>query len=320
MALLSAARERQDSGRRRADLQENAPMGATAIPLDVAATKARVAALMPEAIADLKRLVGMASVAAPGFPSEPVHAMASAVCDLFTRAGLPEVRLMDPGGGYPMVYANVPGPVGSPTVLLYGHYDVQPATVDQGWTTDPWTLTKHGSRLFGRGASDDKSGVLIHALTIRLFAGQLPVGLKLVIEGEEETFSHLEAFVEGRPDLFEADVMVLHEHRPVGVRGGATRPRASHPFIVDMAGPAVSDARVALAAAYGREVSTIVSAGAVPLLGVLAKAYPDAEFVLWGADDANANVHGTNESVDPSEIELMALAQAILMESLASRG
>ncbi len=295
-------------------------MGTTSMPLDVAATKARVAALMPDAIADLKRLVGLASVAAPGFPSEPVQAMAGAVCDLFTRAGLPDVQLMDLGGGYPTVYADVPGPVGSPTVLLYGHYDVQPATMDQGWTTDPWTLTKRGSRLFGRGASDDKSGVLIHALTIRLFAGRLPVGLKLVIEGEEETFSHLEAFVEQRPDLFKADVMVLHEHRPLGVHPGAPRARASHPYIFEMGGSAVSDARVALAAAYGREVTTIVSAGTAPLLGVLAKAYPGAEFVLWGADDANSNVHGTNESVDPSEIELMALAQAILIESLAARG
>ena len=171
-------------------------------------------------------------------------------------------------------------------------------------------LTKQGGRLFGRGAADDKSGVLIHALTIRLFGGRLPVGLKLVIEGEEETFSHLEAFVEERPDLFQADVMVLHEHRPVEVQRGATRVRASRPFIVGMGGSAVSDARVALAAAYGREVSTIVSAGSVPLLGALAKAYPDAAFVLWGADDAASNIHGTNESVDPSEIELMALAQA----------
>ena len=295
-------------------------MGATAMPLDVAATKARVAALMPEAIADLKRLVGLASVAGPGFPAGPVYAMAEAVRDLFTRAGLADVQLMDVGGGYPTVYADVPGPVGSPTVLLYGHYDVQPATMDQGWTTDPWTLTKQGGRLFGRGASDDKGGVLIHALTVRLFRGRPPVGLKLVIEGEEETFSHLEAFVEQHPDLFQADVMVLHEHRPVEVQRGATRVRASHPFIVDMGGSAVSDARVALAAAYGRGVSSIVSAGSVPLLGALAQAYPDAEFVLWGADDAISNIHGADESVEPSEIELMALAQAILIGSIAARG
>jgi acetylornithine deacetylase/succinyl-diaminopimelate desuccinylase-like protein len=194
------------------------------------------------------------------------------------------------------------------------------AASDQGWTTDPWTLTKQGGRLFGRGASDDKNGVLIHALTIRLFRGRPPVGLKLVVEGEEETFSHLEAFVEQHPDLFRADVMVLHEHRPVGVPRGATRVSASRPFIVDLGGRAVSDARVALAAAYGREVSTIDSAGSVPLLGALAKAYPGAEFVLWGADDAISNIHGNNESVDPSEIELMALAQTILIGSIAARG
>ncbi len=96
-----------------------------------------------------------------------------------------------------------------------------------------------------------------------------------------------------------------------------TRVKASDPFIVDLNKPAVSKAREALQAAYGRDVATIGSGGSIPLLETLAKVSPDAEFILWGAEDAIANIHGANESVDPSEIELMAVAQALLISSLA---
>ncbi len=184
-------------------------MSTTVSQMSADEVKAKAKSLMPEAIEDLRKLVANASVAFPGFPSEPVHAMAESVRDMFTRAGVPNVQLMDLGAGYPTVYADVPGPAGTPTVMLYGHYDVQPAPMEQGWESDPWTLTEKDGRLYGRGASDDKSGVLIHALTMRLFDGQLPVGLRLVIEGEEETLSHLEAFVEKRPELFQADVMII---------------------------------------------------------------------------------------------------------------
>ncbi len=95
-------------------------------------------------------------------------------------------------------------------MLLYGHYDVQPAPMEQGWDTDPWTPTmKDDGRLYGRGAADDKSGVAIHAGTLRVFDGKPPVGVKVILEGEEETLSHLEAFVEKHPERFKADVMII---------------------------------------------------------------------------------------------------------------
>ena len=184
-------------------------MTTTTEPMTTDEVKAKAKQMMPQAMEDLRAFVANASVAFPGFPSEPVHGMANTVRDLFTQIGVPNVQLMDLGAGYPTVYADVPGPAGSPTVMLYGHYDVQPAPMEQGWESDPWTLTEKDGRFYGRGAADDKSGVLIHLLTMRLFNGQLPVGLKLVIEGEEETLSHLEAFVEAHPDLFQADVMVI---------------------------------------------------------------------------------------------------------------
>ncbi len=78
------------------------------------------------------------------------------------------------------------------------------------WTADPWTLTRgENGRLYGRGAADNKSSVAIHAGMMRVFGGRPPVGIKLVIEGEEETLSHLDEFVERNPELFRADVMIV---------------------------------------------------------------------------------------------------------------
>jgi acetylornithine deacetylase/succinyl-diaminopimelate desuccinylase-like protein len=171
--------------------------------------KSDLAALMPGVIEDLKKLVAIPSCAFPGFPAEPVHAMADATVELLARSGASNVRTIEIPDGYPMVYADAPGPTDAPTVLLYAHYDVQPAPLDQGWTVDPWTPVERNGRLFGRGAADDKSGIAMHAATLQAFAGSPPVNLRLVIEGEEETDSHLEAFALANPDLFAADVYVI---------------------------------------------------------------------------------------------------------------
>src|SRR4029450_8956610 len=97
--------------------------------------------VMPGVIDDLKRLIGHASVAFPGFPPEPVHCMADEVIRLFREAGVEDIHPIDVGGTYPSLYGEIPAPPGKPTVLLYAHYDVQPAPAEQGWTTDPWTAT-----------------------------------------------------------------------------------------------------------------------------------------------------------------------------------
>jgi acetylornithine deacetylase/succinyl-diaminopimelate desuccinylase-like protein len=95
-------------------------------------------------------------------------------------------------------------------VVLYGHYDVQPAPPEQGWTSDPWTLTrKDDGRYYGRGAADDKGGLLVHLGTMKALEGRPPCTVKLVVEGMEETVSNLEAFVEANPDLFGCDVFIV---------------------------------------------------------------------------------------------------------------
>jgi acetylornithine deacetylase/succinyl-diaminopimelate desuccinylase-like protein len=177
--------------------------------------------VMPGVIDDLALLVAIPSCAFPGFPSEPVLTMADATVDLLRRSGL-DARLVPVPDGYPLVYAEHPAPPGAPTVLLYAHYDVQPAPADQGWTRDPWTPDVQDGRMYGRGAADDKSGIAMHAAALqalRALGGPLPVGLRVVIEGEEETDSHLEAFAVEHPELFAADVYVIADggNEQVGV-------------------------------------------------------------------------------------------------------
>src|SRR6478735_3998952 len=170
---------------------------------------AGVAELMPEIIERLEALVRIPSVAFPGFDAEPVYAMGAAVVELFEAAGATGVSIVDVPDGYPCIFADLPGPEGSPTVLLYAHYDVQPAPKSQGWSSEPFEpVTKDDGRIYGRGAADDKSGLVIHYGTLKLLA-DLPCRIKILVEGEEETISHLEAFVEANPEKFAADAYVI---------------------------------------------------------------------------------------------------------------
>ncbi len=170
--------------------------------------RSRAKALMPGLTEDLKDLVSHASCSFPGYPEEPVHDMRRASMELLEKHGA-EVRELDLGEGKPAIYGDMPGPEGAPTVLLYAHYDVQPAPVEAGWDTDPWKAELKDGRLYGRGAADDKSGVIIHAGTLGVFEGDLPVNLRILIEGEEETVSHIGPYVDANPELFQADTYVI---------------------------------------------------------------------------------------------------------------
>lgn len=188
------------------------------------ATIPDAAPLMPEVTERLKALVRIPSVAFPGFGAEPVQRMGEAVVDLFTAAGATGVQLLPVPDGYPCVYADISGPEGSPTVLLYAHYDVQPAPPSQGWSSEPFEpVTKEDGRIYGRGAADDKSGLVIHFATLKLLGSNWPCNIKILIEGEEETISHLEGFVETHPELFACDAAVIADIGPQAVgRPGLT--------------------------------------------------------------------------------------------------
>jgi acetylornithine deacetylase/succinyl-diaminopimelate desuccinylase-like protein len=166
--------------------------------------------MMPGLLADLERLVAIPSVAFPGYPPEPVNQMAEEALRLFREAGFANAALQEVPAGFPPVYGELPGPDGTPTVVLYAHYDVQPAPPEQGWTSNPWTATrKADGRIYGRGAADDKGGLVVHLGTLRLFDGKPPCTVRLILEGMEETDSNLEAFVEANPELFACDLFVV---------------------------------------------------------------------------------------------------------------
>jgi hypothetical protein len=178
-------------------------------PTNVDKMERNVRTFLPGVIEDLKELIAVPSVAFPGYPSEHVHRMAAATTDLLRRYGLLNARLLEIPGGYPAVTADIPAPEGAPTVLLYAHYDVQPARREDGWDTDPGTPVIRDGRLYGRGAADNKSGIVTIAATIRALSGRYPVGITVIIEGEEETASHLEAFAEAHPELFRCDLFII---------------------------------------------------------------------------------------------------------------
>lgn len=179
-------------------------------PTDLAAV---VRDLLPGLREDLARLVAIPSIAFPGFPEEPVQAAAQATLEILSDAGLHTAELLEIPGAPPAVYGELPGPAGAPTVLLYAHYDVQPEGDPAAWTSPPYTLTERDGRLYGRGAADDKGGVIQHAGALRaLLSGDapLPVTLKVIIEGEEETGrGTFEQAVRADPARFGADVIVV---------------------------------------------------------------------------------------------------------------
>ncbi|MEZ5175391.1 MAG: dipeptidase [Acidimicrobiia bacterium] len=169
-----------------------------------------VAADFPRTCAELDAMVRIPSVSADGFDATPVRRSAQFVADLLTDAGMDEVRLLEIDGAHPAVYGVKHGPDGSPTVLLYAHHDVQPPGPDRLWDTDPFTPTEVNGRLYGRGTSDDKCGVAIHLSTLRVLGPDLPVTVKVFIEGEEEVGStHLGAFLDAYAELIASDAIVI---------------------------------------------------------------------------------------------------------------
>ena len=359
--------------------------------------------------------------------------------------------MIDVPGEAPSVFAEFAGP--GPTVLLYAHYDVQPRR--RGWD-EAFTPTLRDGRLYGRGAADDKSGIVAHLAALRAFDGRPPVHVKVLIEGSEENGrQRLLEVVDRDPELMRADVMViadsgnwrlgeptlcetlrghgkltvtlrtldsalhsgqfggaapdallaltrllatLHDDAgavavggPAGRRLGGRRPargglpppgrrarrrragrhrqrrrppvgaprdlrararrarrrgRGQHrdpgragqgrgaraarrgPWALDggrpapparrarrgartsrsrssrpatpIALPAMAAAERALEAAYGKPVARMGSGGSIPLVAKLRETYPDAAFVLWGAQDSDlARIHAANESVGP---------------------
>ena len=437
--------------------------------------RASVQADMPRVRAELESLVRIPSIAFPGYPEGPVNAAAAEVIRILSDSGAAGPRLLTTTTGSQAVYAEIPGPVGAPEVLLYAHYDVQPPGDESRWQSKPFEPTERDGRLYGRGTADDKSGVVVHAGLLRAFGGQPPCTLRIVVEGDEESGGSLGSYAREHPELFHADAMViadvgnlrigeptfsttlrgmaavivevhtlegpLHsgvfggavpdalmvlirllnslwdasgdvaveglggyewegadysedEYRDlVGVREGvsltgsgslasrlyskpavtvvgidapsvATAPNAlphlarakvslrvppgvssrdaqqrlaehleNHaPYgvtvtvtardvgdglVVSTQGPAYAAARRALRNAYGKDSVEIGIGGSIPLVSILHQLEPDAELLLFGAQDPWARIHAPNESVDLAELERSVLAEVLFIAEYA---
>ncbi len=426
---------------------------------------------------DLARLVRIPSVAFPGFPEAPVAEAADLTVALLEAAGVTNVELLPVPGAPPAIFADLPGPEGAPTVLLYAHYDVQPAGPDEDWTTPAFEPTVRDGRMYGRGTADDKWGIAVHAAALRtlLAAGPLPVRVKILIEGDEETGNGtLSTLVAADPERFRADAFVIADSTNVasgvptlttslrglavvdvtvetleapvhsGIGGGPapdallalariiaslhdddgnpavpglvetpwagaaidpdafradtgvlegvdllgsgpvadqlfTRPSITaigldapavdvaanalipsararlsvrlaptqdpaaagravidHVFAVApwgvqlrlsegpsapgallaTEGPIADAALRALETGYGAPAVQVGSGGAIPLCADLARTYPDASFVLWGAGDPNSRIHAGDESVSLADLKRSAAAEIAFLRSL----
>jgi acetylornithine deacetylase/succinyl-diaminopimelate desuccinylase-like protein len=171
-----------------------------------------VSSLMPQLKADLARLVAIPSVSAPGFPEETRPALLEAhelVLELLHEAGVQKVDSLLLHETAPVITGEIPAPPGAPTVLLYSHYDVVPAGDESAWDSPPFEATERDGAIYGRGSADTKSNILAHIGALRAWEGKPPVGIRLVIEGQEEVGSALNTYPPTHPDPFRSDAMLI---------------------------------------------------------------------------------------------------------------
>ena len=180
-----------------------------------------VASLMPRLKADLGRLVGIPSVSEWGFPEHTRPALLQAhqaVVELFRDAGVDGFVSLELEGTAPVITGEIPAAEGAPTVLLYGHYDVVAAGDETLWTSPPFEATERDGAIYGRGTADSKSNILVHVGALRAFDGRPPIGVKLLLEGQEEVGSPLEeGYPSESPESFRADAILVAD-------GGSIRP------------------------------------------------------------------------------------------------
>jgi len=452
----------------------------TSEPKSEQALRERIASDMPRVVTELERLVRIPSMGYPDSDPANVRASAEATREILKEAGVENARLLELDGGHPAVFGELAGPGDAPTILLYAHHDVQPEGPLDQWDTPPFEPVVKDGRMYGRGAADDKSGIVVHAAAIRalLADGDPPVTIKVVVEGEEEcSTEHLPQLVGGHADLLRADVAViadggnyrtgvptlnssirgvtdivvqvrvlpraqhsgsyggpipdaitalsrmiaslhddkgdvaidglkrfewegtqipetefrdesgvlasvemigsgtiadrlfaspavavlgvdapaiagsspqivpvararvslrlapgddpgaarlalvehLREHGPWGVEvtfDGSSGFEAGHGYMFDTSSPTSRAAMEALAKAYGRDAIEVGSGGSIPLVPMLTETFPGIEVLIWGAMDERSFIHSVNESVELSEVERIALAEALFIRNL----
>lgn len=144
---------------------------------------------------------------------EGINEVAEYIADVMRKLGL-NVKTM-PTAGWPMVFGEAPAQPGAPTVLLYGHYDVQPPDPLEAWTTPPFEPSVRDGRLYARGVGDNKGqhfAQLMALETLLACRGTLPCNVKVLLEGEEEVGSpHMPAFIRDHRDELRADLVIVSD-------------------------------------------------------------------------------------------------------------
>lgn len=216
-----------------------------------------------EVIQGLADLVAIPSISTDGEHPQEIEKTASLTCEQMRQAGLTNVEVLRSGDSNPYSYGEWLGAPGKPTVFLYAHHDVQPINYVEQWESPPWTLTPRDGRLFGRGAADDKGAISAQLGAVAAFLkteGQLPVNVKMLVEGEEEVGSrNLGAFFEQYKERIHSDVIVVcdTENIDIGMPSITYSLRGIASVLVDvesaklpvhsgMVGGALADAALAL--------------------------------------------------------------------------
>ena len=165
----------------------------------------------------LGKLVSYQSLAFPGYDPKQSEDCAYVVADYLREVGFTDIELLDVGGQNPTVWAETRVDENAPTLFLYAHYDVQPAPLEQGWDSDPWVMVERDGRLYGRGAADDKAGIVQHLSALRVLCKQLgvagvdklPFNIKVCFEGEEEYGDSLPTYIPSDAERFKADIFLV---------------------------------------------------------------------------------------------------------------
>jgi acetylornithine deacetylase/succinyl-diaminopimelate desuccinylase-like protein len=170
---------------------------------------------------ELKALLAIPSISALPAHAGDVKRCAEWCAGEMRRIGLQNVRLIETPG-YPVVYGDWLGAPGAPTILFYGHYDVQPVDPLDLWESPPFEATIRDGEIYARGSADDKGQVFMHFKAVEAHLkqnGRLPVNIKFILEGEEEVGSvNLDEFVRAHKADLAADVVVISDS-PMFARG-----------------------------------------------------------------------------------------------------
>src|ERR1700680_3411240 len=209
-----------------------------------------------EHLKDLYELLRIPSVSAQSQHKADIERAATWVAERLRRVGLDTVEVV-PTKMHPLVYGESLRAPGKPTVLFYGHYDVQPPEPLELWTSPPFEPTVRNGNLFGRGTADDKGQVHIHLKALEALQavnGKFPINIKVLIEGEEEVGSvSLWDYVQKNKEKLKADALVVSDTSMLakGVPSITYGLRGLNYYQIELTGPA-------------RDLHSGVYGGAVP--------------------------------------------------------